>query len=198
MEVPAIASPRGPKGQALQAVRQQAQFGARAGVVEPIDDVLNHSAVKPSRFQRLLRCVGNPVALPPGRAALSTKPAPTGSGTCTNTIGTVRLTCCKACTGWLPLARTTSASATARPRACEDHWHCLHPNGNRSARCPFRSSPTPAGPARIPHGGPVFPDRSRREAALPQAVRPRAVPRLLRLLFGRHFLPSPNMWRGAG
>ena len=58
----------------------------------------------------------NPVALPPGRATLSTKPAPTGSGTCTNTIGTVRLTCCKACTGWLPLARTTSASATSSAR----------------------------------------------------------------------------------
>ena len=34
-----------------------------------------------------------PVALPPGRARLSTKPAPTGSGTCANTIGTVRVAC---------------------------------------------------------------------------------------------------------
>jgi hypothetical protein len=58
MEVPEIASPRGPKGQALQAVRQQAQFCARAGVVEPLDDVLNHSAVKPGRFQQLPRRVG--------------------------------------------------------------------------------------------------------------------------------------------
>ena len=33
----------------------------------------------------------NPVALPPGRARLSTKPAPTGSGTATNTIGTARV-----------------------------------------------------------------------------------------------------------
>ena len=33
----------------------------------------------------------NPVALPPGRAKLSTKPAPTGSATSTNTIGTVRV-----------------------------------------------------------------------------------------------------------
>ncbi len=32
-----------------------------------------------------------PVALPPGRARLSTKPAPTGSATCTNTIGTLRV-----------------------------------------------------------------------------------------------------------
>ena len=35
----------------------------------------------------------NPVALPPGRAKLATKPAPTGSVTCTNTIGTVRVAC---------------------------------------------------------------------------------------------------------
>src|SRR5262245_52541593 len=34
-----------------------------------------------------------PVALPPGRAMLSTKPAPTGSATCVNTIGTVRVAC---------------------------------------------------------------------------------------------------------
>ena len=34
-----------------------------------------------------------PVALPPGRARLSTKPAPTGSATFTNTIGTVRVAC---------------------------------------------------------------------------------------------------------
>jgi hypothetical protein len=30
------------------------------------------------------------VTLPPGRAKLSTKPEPTGSMTCTNTIGIVR------------------------------------------------------------------------------------------------------------
>ena len=34
-----------------------------------------------------------PVALPPGRARLSTKPAPTGSGTMMNTIGMVRVAC---------------------------------------------------------------------------------------------------------
>ena len=34
-----------------------------------------------------------PVALPPGRARLSTKPAPTGSPTTGNTIGTVRVAC---------------------------------------------------------------------------------------------------------
>ena len=35
----------------------------------------------------------NPVTLPPGRARLSTKPAPTGSTTIVNTIGTVRVAC---------------------------------------------------------------------------------------------------------
>ena len=54
-----------------------------------------------------------PVALPPGRARLSTKPAPTGSATCANTIGTVRVACSNGATVALPLARMTSgASAT--------------------------------------------------------------------------------------
>ena len=39
--------------------------------------------------------VVNPVALPPGRAKLATKPALTGSITCTNTIGMVRVIRCK-------------------------------------------------------------------------------------------------------
>src|SRR2546421_684605 len=37
----------------------------------------------------------NPVALPPGRARLSTKPAATASWTIANTIGTVRVACSK-------------------------------------------------------------------------------------------------------
>ena len=41
-----------------------------------------------------------PVALPPGRARLSTKPAPTGSGTIANTIGTVRVACKQRRHGW--------------------------------------------------------------------------------------------------
>ena len=43
-----------------------------------------------------------PVALPPGRARLSTKPAPTGSGTITNTIGTVRVACSNGATVAVP------------------------------------------------------------------------------------------------
>ena len=37
-----------------------------------------------------------PVVLPPGRARLATKPALTGSAMPTNTIGTVRVACCRA------------------------------------------------------------------------------------------------------
>src|SRR5262249_5561557 len=51
-----------------------------------------------------------PVALPPGRDKLSTKPALTGSGICTNTIGTVRLACCSAATGPVPEAWMTSGA----------------------------------------------------------------------------------------
>ena len=46
-----------------------------------------------------------PVALPPGRAKLATNPAPTGSGTITNTIGTVCVTCSKGPTVALPLCQ---------------------------------------------------------------------------------------------
>src|SRR5262249_30321687 len=49
-----------------------------------------------------------PVALPPGRAKLSTKPAPTGSTECANTIGTVRVTDCNAATVGLAVAKMTS------------------------------------------------------------------------------------------
>jgi hypothetical protein len=47
--------------------------------------ISNHFALKPYSMRR------RPVALPPGRAKLSTNPAPTGSGTTANTIGTVRV-----------------------------------------------------------------------------------------------------------
>src|SRR5262249_52889004 len=45
-----------------------------------------------------------PVALPPGRARLSTKPAPTGSGTIVNTIGIDRVACSNGPTVELPVA----------------------------------------------------------------------------------------------
>src|SRR5262245_16737338 len=57
--------------------------------------------------------VMKPVALPPGRAKLSTKPAPTGSAATGNTIGTVRVTCNSGPTVEVPDATMTSgASAT--------------------------------------------------------------------------------------
>ena len=42
--------------------------------------------------------VTNPVALPPGRAKLATKPPPTGSVALANTIGTLRVAFCSALT----------------------------------------------------------------------------------------------------
>ena len=59
-----------------------------------------------------------PVALPPGRARLSTKPAPTGSGTTANTIGTVRVACSNGPTVELPAARMTSGASATNSAAC--------------------------------------------------------------------------------
>ena len=54
-----------------------------------------------------------PVALLSGRDRLLTKPAPTGSTTFTNTIGTVRVACNNGPAAALPFTRMTSgASAT--------------------------------------------------------------------------------------
>ena len=59
-----------------------------------------------------------PVALPPGRAKLSTKPAPTGSATTGNTIGTVRVACSNGPTVEAPWARMTSGASAANSAAC--------------------------------------------------------------------------------
>ena len=53
----------------------------------------------------------NPVALPPGRARLATKPLPTGSATAANTIGTVRVACCTGAMTEPPFARMTSGAS---------------------------------------------------------------------------------------
>ena len=104
----------------------------------------------------------NPVALPPGCANLATRPAPTGSMTFANTIGTVRVVCRNAATLAPPPARMTSAaSATIPPRMCEGDRHHPQPNRSRSARCGRRSNPIPAVPAGRPRGEPVLPDRLR-------------------------------------
>jgi hypothetical protein len=60
----------------------------------------SHFAVMP--YSKRIR----PVALPPGRARLLTKPAPTGSGTTANTMGTVRLAWRRGATDALPSARS--------------------------------------------------------------------------------------------
>src|SRR5262245_16010533 len=60
----------------------------------------------------------NPVALPPGRARLSTMPAPTGSTAVGNTIGTVRVTCSNDVTDEAPWARMTSGASAANSAAC--------------------------------------------------------------------------------
>src|SRR6516165_10269243 len=52
----------------------------------------------------------NPVAFPPGRARLLTKPPPTASATWTNTMGTVRVACCKGPTCEPPAVKMTSGA----------------------------------------------------------------------------------------
>jgi hypothetical protein len=59
-----------------------------------------------------------PVALPPGCARLSTKPAPTGSGTIANTIGTERVASSNAATLSGPIARMTSGKGLINSAAC--------------------------------------------------------------------------------
>jgi hypothetical protein len=59
-----------------------------------------------------------PVAFPPGRARLSMKPAPTGSATIANTIGTVRVTCSSGPRVEAPGAKTTSGARAANSAAC--------------------------------------------------------------------------------
>ena len=58
-----------------------------------------------------------PVALPPGRARLSTKPAPSGSVTIANTIGTVRVACNNGPMAAVPIAKMTSGSSAANSTA---------------------------------------------------------------------------------
>src|SRR5262245_36603667 len=59
-----------------------------------------------------------PVALPPGRAKLSTYPAPTGSLTTVNTIGTVRVDSNNGPTLEAPPARMTSGASAPSSAEC--------------------------------------------------------------------------------
>src|ERR1043166_4943936 len=58
-----------------------------------------------------------PISLPPGRARLSTKPAPTGSLAIGKTIGTVRVACSNGLTLETPWARMTSGANAANSAA---------------------------------------------------------------------------------
>jgi len=58
-----------------------------------------------------------PVMLPPGRAKLSTMPAPTGSATCANTIGTVCVSCLTAVAPWVPVTRMISGVSASNSAA---------------------------------------------------------------------------------
>src|SRR5215203_1967238 len=60
----------------------------------------------------------NPVVFPPGLERLSTKPAPTGSVTTTNTIGTVVFSCLSAARPDVPFTTTTSGRSGATSFAC--------------------------------------------------------------------------------
>src|SRR5262249_51563313 len=60
----------------------------------------------------------NPVALPPGRAKLLTRPEATGSAAAGNTIGTVRVSRNKGRSVELPDARMTSGASATNSAAC--------------------------------------------------------------------------------
>src|SRR5262245_53832711 len=84
----------------------------------------------------------NPVALPPGFAKLSTKPAPTGSATSTNTIGVVRVAFRSATTGGLPVAILPRARVQPIPsRIGATHHHRLQSSDTRCADFGPQSTP---------------------------------------------------------
>ena len=97
-----------------------------------------------------------PVALPPGRARLSTKPAPTGSVTCTNTIGTVRVACSNGPT-------VAAASGQDDVRRERDQFRRVFANVVGIARAPAGVDPHVAavGPAQF-----LQPLQERRDAGL--------------------------------
>src|SRR5207247_1011396 len=80
-----------------------------------------------------------PVVLPPGRAKLFTKPAPTGSATAANTIGTVRFTC------------TNGHAAAAAPLTNAMNSRRLPRNSIRK-RCGINDPPVSSIPVRSAHG----------------------------------------------
>ena len=104
-----------------------------------------------------------PVALPPGRAKLETKPAPTGSTTFANTIGTERVACSSGSITTVRVGHDDVGRERDQLRhVTANAIGCQRPSDSRSARCGPRSSPIPQAPARTPRRGPAIPGRRRR------------------------------------
>ena len=108
----------------------------------------------------------NPVALPPGRARLSTKPAPTGSPATGNTIGTVRVACSNGGHGRV-------ASGQDDVRRERDQFRRVSADFAGIGRGPADvdahiaadgSSPIAPAPAGTPRRGPEIPHRPRLRA----------------------------------
>ena len=83
-----------------------------------------------------------PVALPPGRARLSTKPAPTGSATPANTIGMVRVSLSNDARAGVELARMTSG-ASATNSVADFRMRSASPSPKRVSICTLRLSVQP-------------------------------------------------------
>jgi hypothetical protein len=107
---------RARSGTAAPEQRSRAHFGSRRTATR-----VKLGAISLSSSSHLpLRPYSNamkPVALPPGRAKLSTKPAPTGSRIVVNTIGTVRVACNSGPKLVLPGAKITSGPSASSSAA---------------------------------------------------------------------------------
>src|SRR5262245_56984320 len=91
--------------------------------------------------------------LPPGFARLATKPALTGSATCANTIGTVRVACCIWLTAGVVVTKMTSGDTATNSIA--DRWF---PIDTRFVDCGHRSNPIAAIPEQTLRCGPALPE----------------------------------------
>ena len=104
----------------------------------------------------------NPVVLPPGRARLATNPAPTGSMTFANTIGTLWVTRCNAARFTLAEAKMTSGVSDTNSAAYLSDSADL-PAAQRTSKRTLRPSTQPncCNPSRMPGREPALPGRSR-------------------------------------
>ena len=89
-----------------------------------------------------------PVALPPGRPRLGTRPSPTGSSGTAKTMGIVEAADFAASTVEMPppVAITATCRRTSRPPALVRDQAGSRPIGIRSRRSRPRHSPSPSGP----------------------------------------------------